>query len=77
MTALAASLGFLPMAIATGTGTEVQKPLATVVIGGLITATLLTLVILPAPHARFSGADTHRHRGPRSLHLVEPARGVR
>ena len=56
MTALVASLGFVPMAIATGTGAEVQKPLATVVIGGLISATLLTLFILPALYATFSGA---------------------
>ncbi len=55
MTALVASLGFVPMALATGTGAEVQKPLATVVIGGLISATLLTLIILPALYARFSG----------------------
>jgi cobalt-zinc-cadmium resistance protein CzcA len=55
MTALVASLGFIPMAIATGTGAEVQKPLATVVIGGLISATLLTLLVLPALYARFSG----------------------
>ena len=48
MTALVASLGFVPMAIATGTGAEVQKPLATVVIGGLISSTLLTLMVLPA-----------------------------
>ena len=48
MTALVASLGFVPMAIATGTGAEVQRPLATVVIGGLITATALTLFVLPA-----------------------------
>lgn len=48
MTALVAILGFIPMAIATGTGAEVQKPLATVVIGGLITATALTLFVLPA-----------------------------
>ena len=47
MTALVASLGFIPMAIATGTGAEVQKPLATVVIGGLMTATILTLLVLP------------------------------
>lgn len=46
MTALVASLGFVPMAIATGTGAEVQKPLATVVIGGLMSATLLTLIVL-------------------------------
>lgn len=48
MTALVASLGFVPMAIATGTGAEVQRPIATVVIGGLITATALTLFVLPA-----------------------------
>ncbi len=48
MTALVASLGFVPMAIATGTGAEVQKPLATVVIGGLMSSTLLTLMVLPA-----------------------------
>lgn len=48
MTALVASLGFVPMAIATGTGAEVQRPLATVVIGGLISATALTLLVLPA-----------------------------
>jgi len=53
MTALVASLGFVPMALATGTGAEVQKPLATVVIGGLISATLLTLVVLPALYARY------------------------
>ena len=55
MTALVASLGFVPMALATGTGAEVQKPLATVVIGGLISATLLTLIVLPALYARFGG----------------------
>ncbi len=54
MTALVASLGFVPMALATGTGAEVQKPIATVVIGGLITATLLTLVVLPALYKIFS-----------------------
>ena len=48
MTALVASLGFVPMALATGTGAEVQRPLATVVIGGLITSTILTLLVLPA-----------------------------
>jgi cobalt-zinc-cadmium resistance protein CzcA len=53
MTALVASLGFVPMAIATGAGAEVQKPLATVVIGGLITATLLTLLVLPALYLKF------------------------
>jgi cobalt-zinc-cadmium resistance protein CzcA len=47
MTAFVASLGFLPMALSSGAGAEVQKPLATVVIGGLIIATLLTLFVLP------------------------------
>jgi heavy metal efflux system protein len=51
-TAVVASLGFLPMAIATGTGAEVQRPLATVVMGGLVTATLLTLGLLPALYVR-------------------------
>ncbi|MCB1676439.1 MAG: efflux RND transporter permease subunit, partial [Halioglobus sp.] len=48
MTALVASLGFVPMAVNTGTGAEVQRPLATVVIGGIISSTLLTLIVLPA-----------------------------
>ena len=47
MTAFVASLGFIPMALATGTGAEVQRPLATVVIGGIISSTLLTLILLP------------------------------
>jgi cobalt-zinc-cadmium resistance protein CzcA len=53
MTALVASLGFVPMALGHGAGAEVQKPLATVVIGGLISATLLTLFVLPTLYARF------------------------
>ncbi len=53
MTALVASLGFVPMAIATGAGAEVQRPLATVVIGGIISSTILTLVVLPALYAMF------------------------
>ena len=57
MTALVASLGFVPMALATETGAEVQRPLATVVIGGLISATLLTLLILPALYQRFGGKE--------------------
>ncbi len=55
MTALVASLGFVPMAVGHGAGAEVQKPLATVVIGGLISATLLTLFVLPTLYARFGG----------------------
>ncbi|HWW20094.1 MAG TPA: efflux RND transporter permease subunit, partial [Steroidobacteraceae bacterium] len=54
MTALVASLGFIPMAMATSTGAEVQRPLATVVIGGLITATILTLYLLPLLYPWFS-----------------------
>ncbi|HYG19961.1 MAG TPA: efflux RND transporter permease subunit, partial [Ohtaekwangia sp.] len=53
MTAAVASLGFLPMALATSAGAEVQKPLATVVIGGLVTATLLTLFVLPCLYVYF------------------------
>ena len=59
MTALVASLGFLPMALATGTGAEVQKPLATVVIGGLVSSTLLTLVVLPALYRIFERGERH------------------
>ena len=59
MTAAVASLGFLPMALSTSAGAEVQKPLATVVIGGLITATLLTLIILPVFYIFFS---SHKFR---------------
>ena len=54
ITALVASIGFLPMALSTGTGAEIQRPLATVVIGGLITSTLLTLYLLPALYEWFS-----------------------
>jgi len=57
MTALVASFGFVPMAFATGTGAEVQRPLATVVIGGIISSTLLTLLVLPTLYAL-----THRQR---------------
>jgi len=60
MTALVASLGFVPMALNTGIGSEVQRPLATVVIGGIISATLLTLLVLPGlyqlAHRREEGA---------------------
>ncbi len=54
MTALVASLGFMPMALSKGAGAEVQRPLATVVIGGLITSTLLTLLVLPAIYGWFA-----------------------
>jgi cobalt-zinc-cadmium resistance protein CzcA len=57
MTALVASLGFVPMALNTGIGSEVQRPLATVVIGGIISSTLLTLLVLPALYRIVHGAQ--------------------
>ena len=54
MTALVASFGFLPMALSHGDGAEVQRPLATVVVGGLITSTVLTLIVLPAVYKVFT-----------------------
>lgn len=60
MTALVAALGFLPMALATGIGAEVQRPLATVVVGGLVTSTLLTLLILPSLYPWLSGRERGR-----------------
>ena len=67
MTATVASLGFLPMALSTGAGAEVQKPLATVVIGGLLTATFLTLVVLPLFYLLFNG---------KKLTLPHPGKGA-
>jgi Cu/Ag efflux pump CusA len=58
MTALVASLGFLPMMLATGRGGEVQRPLATVVVGGILTSTALTLLVLPVPYRLFASART-------------------
>lgn len=66
MTALVASLGFLPMALSTGSGAEVQKPLATVVIGGLVTATFLTLFLLPIMYSliiKRSMKKSHENQG--------------
>ncbi|HNG22184.1 MAG TPA: efflux RND transporter permease subunit, partial [Candidatus Obscuribacter sp.] len=62
MTALVASLGFVPMALATTVGAEVQRPLATVVIGGLITSTALTLLVIPAVYALICGPKGGRKR---------------
>jgi cobalt-zinc-cadmium resistance protein CzcA len=62
MTALVASIGFIPVAISAGTGAEVQRPLATVVIGGLITSTLLTLLVLPTLYA-WIGRSRERRAG--------------
>src|SRR5680860_69865 len=59
LTAAAAALGFLPMAISTSAGAEVQRPLATVVVGGLITATALTLIVLPVLYAMFDRKGHH------------------
>ena len=69
MTALVASLGFLPMALATSTGAEVQRPLASVVIGGLITSTLLTLFLLPLLYQQFC---RRAHRPPEDEELDVP-----
>lgn len=63
-TALVAALGFVPMALATGTGAEVQRPLATVVIGGLVTATILTLVVLPTLGAKLIECGRARPSAP-------------
>jgi cobalt-zinc-cadmium resistance protein CzcA len=73
MTAMVASFGFVPMAIATGTGAEVQRPLATVVIGGIISSTLLTLVVLPAVYAWFEPRNVSGSRGGdgRSRHAAQ------
>lgn len=70
MTATVASLGFLPMAISGGAGAEVQKPLATVVIGGLLTATLLTLVVLPLLYILFARAGKTVKTAPAILLLL-------
>ncbi|WP_174274240.1 efflux RND transporter permease subunit [Sphingomonas bacterium] len=59
-TALVASIGFLPMAVASGAGAEVQRPLATVVIGGIITSTILTLLLLPSLYRLVAGRGDHR-----------------
>lgn len=58
MTAAVAALGFLPMALATGRGAEVQKPLATVVIGGILSSTILTLIVLPILYQKFHRKDS-------------------
>lgn len=70
MIALVASLGFLPMALNTGTGAEVQRPLATVVIGGILSATVLSLLVLPALYLRLAARDSVIDAG----ELVDTAR---
>jgi cobalt-zinc-cadmium resistance protein CzcA len=54
MTAFIAALGLIPMLLSNGIGSEIQRPLATVVVGGLVSSTLLTLIVLPALYRRFS-----------------------
>ncbi len=71
MTALVASLGFVPMALAHSTGAEVQKPLAMVVIGGLVSATALTLLVLPALYKLFGGRDQAMVEEERLDHLYD------
>jgi cobalt-zinc-cadmium resistance protein CzcA len=71
MTALVASIGFVPMAVATSTGAEIQRPLATVVIGGLFTSTILTLFLLPLFYLSFlrkdlASGDSFSHNNPQS-----------
>lgn len=83
MTALVASLGFIPMAIATGTGAEVQRPLATVVIGGILSSTALTLLVLPLLYRMFHSVredefdliprNTTLHRTGDDQHHIDPA----
>jgi cobalt-zinc-cadmium resistance protein CzcA len=83
MTALVASLGFVPMAVSTGVGAEVQRPLATVVIGGVISSTLLTLLVLPVLYDLFETivlpvlydrfGPALGHPGPRSMAAVQTA----
>jgi cobalt-zinc-cadmium resistance protein CzcA len=64
MTALVASLGFVPVALSHGTGAEVQRPLATVVIGGLVTSTLLTLFVLPTLYVLLGRRNSGGTPGP-------------
>ncbi|MGB7785807.1 MAG: CusA/CzcA family heavy metal efflux RND transporter [Salinimicrobium sp.] len=70
LTASAAALGFLPMAVSTSAGAEVQRPLATVVVGGLITATALTLIVLPVLYALFHGEKPKRKVKPAKALMV-------
>lgn len=70
LTAAAAALGFLPMAVSTSAGAEVQRPLATVVVGGLITATLLTLIVLPVLYAIFDDTSLTFKKVPKALILA-------
>lgn len=76
MTALVAALGFLPMALSTAPGSEVQRPLATVVIGGIISATVLTLLLLPVVYAFFGRAPAPATERTRPTHETQDAEGT-
>ena len=71
MTALVAALGFVPMALSHGAGAEVQRPLATVVIGGLVTATLLTLLVLPLLYLKFERKNADKAPEPTAAEELE------
>ncbi|WP_419826100.1 efflux RND transporter permease subunit [Sphingomonas sp.] len=75
-TALVASVGFVPMAIATGAGAEVQRPLATVVIGGIITSTILTLLLLPSLYRLLAARQRRRRARREPAGRVQPSRKV-
>ena len=76
MTALVAGLGFVPMAFNTGVGAEVQRPLATVVVGGIGTDALLTLLVLPALYVLVGPGRRSREKEPRRPPGAEPAGGA-
>ena len=75
MTALVATLGFVPMALSTGAGAEVQRPLATVVIGGLVTSTMLTLFVIPTVYRWFDPAPDPSSPSPSPSPIPQPANG--
>ena len=75
MTGTVATIGFIPMAVSTGLGAEVQRPLATVVIGGLITSTLLTLFVLPTLYSWFEHDDDGKHKKRRPRKHTKNSRG--
>lgn len=77
MTALVASLGFMPMALSTGDGAEVQRPLATVVIGGLVTATILTLVVLPSIYKTFTKKKKQTYDKNKIVYIRRTVYGIR